>query len=480
MSADKPSLFQKKALEHISTPEQLDTMLEVLPRRNWIPVLVVGLGLTCFILWCVFGQIPVNVQASGIMVYPGKVVPLHSNTQGQLTKLLVGPGESVEFDQVLCEIHQPQLEEQLAVETDLLEELRTKIQLNQQLRERTLNSEIAFIETKKAWYQKQIQIHTELTTLRQEEKEAYLQKQLEQLNNLEKDLASLGEYLGEKLTNYEDLAKQEIFSTFDEDLHDTRQELLSNKVSRSELQVKKQDLEYQKMQFLSEHQTRLDNIEELKRKLEELDVQIARLEQAELTEKTQQNLTLREAEGKVQRLTKTLNLQSVIRAPYSGTLLEINTAPGQVLSTGQQIGLMENSGGANALVAVAYFPVKDGKKITAGMPTRVTPTTIKKERYGSIVGNITQVSTIPRSTDSIAATVGNKELAQSLKTGGAMIEVRSQLTPSEETNSGYKWTSGGGPELKVTSGMTFTMDTTIEYRKPITFLLPFLKEMGGK
>ncbi|MGB1070908.1 MAG: hypothetical protein ACPG1Z_04505, partial [Planctomycetota bacterium] len=127
MSADKPSLFQKKALEHISTPEQLDTMLEVLPRRNWIPVLVVGLGLTCFILWCVFGQIPVNVQASGIMVYPGKVVPLHSNTQGQLTKLLVGPGESVEFDQVLCEIHQPQLEGQLAVETDLLEELRTKI-----------------------------------------------------------------------------------------------------------------------------------------------------------------------------------------------------------------------------------------------------------------------------------------------------------------------------------------------------------------
>ena len=114
------------------------------------------------------------------------------------------------------------------------------------------------------------------------------------------------------------------------------------------------------------------------------------------------------------------------------------------------------------------------------MPTRVTPTTIKKERYGSIVGNITQVSTIPRSTDSIAATVGNKELAQSLNTGGAMIEVRSQLSPSEETNSGYKWTSGGGPELKVTSGMTFTMDTTIEYRKPITFLLPFLKEMGGK
>ncbi|OUU23957.1 MAG: NHLP bacteriocin system secretion protein [Planctomycetia bacterium TMED53] len=479
MSAEKPSLFQKKALEHISTPEQLDTMLEVLPRRNWLPVFVVGLGMACFILWCFFGQIPVNVKANGIMVFPGKVVPLHSHSQGQLLKLKVGPGESVQYDQVIAEVYQPELEGQLAVEEAMLAELKAKTKLNEELRLQTLSSEKSFIETKKAWYQKQIQIHTDLATLRHDEKELYLKKQVEQLNTLEQDLLSLGEYLKGKLANYEDLAKDEIFSEYDEDLHDTRQELLTNKVSLSELQVKKHDLDYQKLQFLAEHQTRLDDIEELNRKLEELDVQIARLDQAELTENSQQNMLIKEAEGRVQRLTQNLSHQSVIKAPYSGKVIELNIAPGQVLAPGQQIGSMENNAGTDALVVVAYFPVKDGKKVAEGMPTRVTPTTVKKERFGSILGQVTSVSSIPRSTDSIAATIGNKELAQSLGTGGSMIEVRSNLKRSDETSSGYEWSSGKGPEIKVTSGMTVAIDATTEYRKPITFLLPFLKELGG-
>ena len=479
MSAEKPSLFQQKALEHISTPEQLDTMLEVLPRRNWIPVLVIGMGLVCFALWCVFGQIPVNVKASGIMVFPGKVVPLHSHSQGQLLKLNVAPGDSVKYDQVIAEVFQPQLEEQLVVEESLLAELRAKTKLNEELCLQTLTSEKSFIDTKKAWYQKQIEIHSDLATLRHDEKEIYLQKQIEQLNILEKDLISLGAYLKGKLSNFENLAKDEIFSEYDQDLHDTRQELLTNKVSLSELQVKKHDLDYQKLQFMAEHQVRLDNIEELQRKLEELDVQIARLDQAELTEKSQQNLLIKEAEGRVQRLARNLSHQSVIRASYSGKVLELNVAPGQVLAPGQQIGLMENNAGTDSLVAVAYFPVKDGKKISTGMPTRITPTTVKKERFGSIVGSVTSVSSIPRSTDSIAATVGNKELAQSLGTGGAMIEVRSTLTPSDTASSGYEWSSGSGPDITVTPGMTVTIDATIEFRKPVTFLLPFLKELGG-
>jgi len=480
LSADKPSLFQKKALEHISTPEQLDTMLQVLPRRNWIPVLVVGLGIVSFTIWCIFGQIPVNVKAKGIMVFPGRVVPLQSHSQGQLLKLNVSPGDSVTKDQVIGEIFQPELREQLAVEKGLLSELKTKIELNEPLRQFTLASEKSFIETKKESYQQQIGTHTELAEMRLEEKDRYVQKQIDQINTLEQDLQSLDSYLTKKLTGFESLAEDEIFSAYDEELQDTRQELLTNKVSLSELQLKKHELDFQKLQFLAEHQTRLDNIEDLRRKLEELEVQVARLDQAELTEKTKLNLELLEVEGRIQRLTQNLNHQSVIRAPYTGKILELNIAAGQILTPGQQIGLIENEGGSDSLVAVAYFPVQDGKKIFSGMKTRITPTTVKKERFGSIVGDITSVSSIPRSTDSIASTLGNKELAQSLGTAGAMIEVRSRLAASPNTTSGYEWSSGKGPNISITSGMTVTVDATIEHRKPITFLLPFLKEMGGE
>jgi HlyD family secretion protein len=157
----------------------------------------------------------------------------------------------------------------------------------------------------------------------------------------------------------------------------------------------------------------------------------------------------------------------------------LTVSPGQVLTPGQQIGLIESTGSPEGLVAVAYFPVKDGKKIQPGMKTRITPTTIKRERYGSIVGDITSVSSVPRSTDSIAAIVGNRELAMSFGTGGSMIEVRSSLQAVEENPSGYRWSSGKGPDISITSGMTVTVDATIEYRKPITFLLPFLRELGG-
>ncbi|NCF99991.1 MAG: hypothetical protein GWP39_10835 [Planctomycetia bacterium] len=61
-----------------------------------------------------------------------------------------------------------------------------------------------------------------------------------------------------------------------------------------------------------------------------------------------------------------------------------------------------------------------------------------------------------------------------------MIEVRSRLASSPNTTSGYEWSSGKGPNISITSGMTVTVDATIEHRKPITFLLPFLKEMGGE
>lgn len=479
MSAEKPSLFRKKALEHISTPEQLDTMLQVLPRRNWLPLLVLGLGFLGFGFWCVFGQIPVNLNANGIMVFPGRIVPLQSHSQGQLLQLDVEVGDEVIKGQLLGEVYQPELVEQLAVEQQLLEELETKIAIIEPLRKFTLATEKQFIEAKRNWYQKQIESSTSLANARHAESDRYLAGQSQQLTVVQADLEILGQFLSKKLTDFEGLTQEKIFAAYDQELIDTRQELLNNKVAISELQLKQQEVEFQRLKFLTEHQVRLDAVEELQRKLEELAVQLARLDQAELTAETKNRLELTEAKGRVQRLTRNLNHQSIITSPRSGKILELTVAAGQMLTPGLRIGVIESSGDADGLIAVAYFPVKDGKKIHSGMKIRITPTTIKRERFGSILGDITSVSSVPRSTDSIAAIVGNRELAMSLGTGGSMIEVRSRLRTDDEAHSGYQWSSGKGPDIAITSGMTVTVDATIENRQPITFLLPFLRGMGG-
>ena len=53
--SDNSGLFRKKALEHISSPEQLDTLLEVLPRRSWLPLVVLGLAIFGVLVWSVVG-----------------------------------------------------------------------------------------------------------------------------------------------------------------------------------------------------------------------------------------------------------------------------------------------------------------------------------------------------------------------------------------------------------------------------------------
>ena len=479
MSSEKPSLFRQKALDHLSTPEQLDTMLQVLPRRNWIPLLVVGLGCLGFGIWCVFGQIPVNVTSSGIMVHPGRIIPLQSHSQGQLILLNFDIGDDVEKGQVLAELYQPVLSEQVNVERELLQELRTRVATIEPLRKFTLASEKQFITSKRNWYQQRVEKNTELASARQVESNRYLEQQSNQLLEHQSDLKSLGGFLEKKLVDFEVLTQQKIFAEYDQELIDTRQELLNNKIALSELSLKQQEIEFQRLKFLAEHQVRLDGIEELRRKMEELGVQEARLDQEELTTATKIQLELVEAQGRLQRFNRDLAHQSRIVSPHSGKILELTVSTGQMLSPGQRIGSIETNTSPSGLVAVAYFLVKDGKKIKSGMKARITPTTIKRERYGSIIGEITSVSSVPRSTDSIAAIVGNRELAMSFGTGGSMIEVRSRMEPNEENPSGYNWSSGRGPDITITSGMTLTLDATVEYRKPITFLLPFLRELSG-
>ena len=479
MPAEQSSLFRQKALDHISTPEQLDTMLQVLPRRNWIPLLVVGLGCLGFGIWCVFGQIPVNVSSNGIMVHPGRIVPLQSHSHGQLMHLNFEIGDSVEKGQVLAEIYQPTLTEQFNVDKELLRELRIRVATVEPLRKFTLASEKQFIQAKRNWFQQRIEDNGELATARQAESHRYLENQSNQLKEHKSDLKTLGKFLEKKLSDFEALTQQKIFAEYDQEVTDTRQQLLSNKIALSELSLKQQEIEFQRLKFLSEHQERLDGIEELQKQIEELDVQVARLDQAELTSETNTKLELVEAEGRLQRLEQDLAHQSQIVSPHSGKILELTVVTGQILTPGQQIGSIESNSSPNGLIAVAYFPMKDGKKIKSGMQTRITPTTIKRERYGSIIGEITSVSSVPRSTDSIAAIVGNRELAMSFGTAGSMIEIRSRLTTDDQNPSGYNWSSGSGPDIKITSGMTLTLDATIEYRKPITFLLPFLRELGG-
>ncbi|MEQ8232275.1 MAG: NHLP bacteriocin system secretion protein, partial [Gammaproteobacteria bacterium] len=70
MAGDDKDIFRKEALDQLSSPEQLEQLLEVTTRKAWISLYTVAGTLVAVLLWSIFGQIPITVDGSGIFVFP--------------------------------------------------------------------------------------------------------------------------------------------------------------------------------------------------------------------------------------------------------------------------------------------------------------------------------------------------------------------------------------------------------------------------
>ncbi len=132
------------------------------------------------------------------------------------------------------------------------------------------------------------------------------------------------------------------------------------------------------------------------------------------------------------------------------------------------------------MVSVTYLAVEDGKKIRPQMQILVTPDIVKRTRFGGIIGEITDVSPFPITSESATSAVGNSEVVQKLMgEGGGKIEAIAQLKLDSKTFSGYKWSSSDGPQLEISPGTRKTVRVTVEERSPITWILPILREWSG-
>jgi HlyD family secretion protein len=73
----------------------------------------------------------------------------------------------------------------------------------------------------------------------------------------------------------------------------------------------------------------------------------------------------------------------------------------------------------------------------------------------------------------------NDKLVQQLSAGGAPIEVQSDLIPSGDTLSGYKWSSPKGPETHIESGTLCSATITVKQQRPISLVIPVLRNYLG-
>ena len=283
-------------------------------------------------------------------------------------------------------------------------------------------------------------------------------------------------------------------------------EILHNRAKLRELNVKETETQ-------QKYQENLSTISQLKAELQQLDTQVKILEQQNLEASAGRKNPIQEVQQSIAQLEKQVEFNKQIKSPYSGCILELTANNSSVLSPGDPLGSVKidqyaasqqslalqdlgayapveqapsSYGGvisddaSDSITSVAYF-LGDGKKIQSGMKIYVTPDTVRRERFGGIVGTVTQVSPFPITKQGASSLVGNAEVVEEIVSQvGSVIAVQAQLQLDPSAPSGYKWSSSTGPKnLEISSGTTTIARVTIEKQAPIALVLPILREWSG-
>lgn len=196
--------------------------------------------------------------------------------------------------------------------------------------------------------------------------------------------------------------------------------------------------------------------------------------------KVDTELELVQIERNIDSVKQRLKLSTDVISPYSGRVLEVKLDENSIVQAGSSILNMELAGDSiKDLEVVVFVSSLDGKKVKPGMDIFISPSTIKREDYGYMVGKVTAVSEFPSTSQGMMRILQNQQLVQQLSAGAAPIQINADLTPDPSATSGYKWTSPGGPPVLIQSGTLGTANISVRSQRPISLVIPMLREFVG-
>ncbi|KUO64316.1 MAG: hypothetical protein APF84_09775 [Gracilibacter sp. BRH_c7a] len=185
----------------------------------------------------------------------------------------------------------------------------------------------------------------------------------------------------------------------------------------------------------------------------------------------------KELNDQINKLRTELEIESTIVAPEDGRVIEVDISMGEIVQPGMHLISIEREGDTvRDLEVVMYVPAEEGKQILPGMTAHISPTTVKKEEYGFMIGRVISVSEFPETAQGMMVTLGSQELVARLSRNSAPIEVRVELITDRSTVSGYKWSSLYGPPITIDTGTLCTGTVTISSQPPIRLVIPDVKK----
>lgn len=417
----KNSVFRKASIERLSSPEQLDQIMQVTSTRGWLALAGVGLLLTAAVAWAFYGHIPTDVRAMGVLIKSGGVYNIVPRSSGQIADMAVRPGNVVQAGQVIARVEQPAIVDQIKKTRQQLLELKR--------RHRNLQEYGAT----------DAELQEDLANQQRIDLERSIRSTREQIGWLEETIASQSRLLDDGLI--------------------TKQALL---LSRERLRSTEERIEY------------------LEHELKQIDIRMLSLSNRRNQELLGSSLQISELESEIERLVDQHLLASEVTSPYAGRILEVMAEAGSIVVPGQAIMRLDLVGDhIQDLEAVLYVPSSDGKKVRRGMTVQISPTTVKREEHGFMVGTVSRVSDFPSTPEAMARVLKNEQLVRLLSGGGAPYETYASLKLDPSSKTGFRWSSSAGPEAGIQSGTICSATIRIEERRPAELVMPVLRKILG-
>jgi len=172
-----------------------------------------------------------------------------------------------------------------------------------------------------------------------------------------------------------------------------------------------------------------------------------------------------------------------IVSTVAGEVADLNLRTGSFLNPGDKVvTLVEDS---ERLQAVLSLPADQGKRVHEGMEVRLSPTTVRQEQYGMLLGRVRSLTGYPITETEMTEVLGNSDLAKVILGEGGTFEAapimaRVDLQVNTSTPSGYAWTSRMGPDYKLTSGLLCQSQTVTGTERPVELVVPWIRRLLGE
>ena len=410
-------IFRKEALSRLASPERTDAGIRLVGASGWLILFSFIVAMAAGVAWAFATKAPIKVGGSGILIDQAGLVELSSEQGGLLEQVLLNAGDVVQQGQIVARLSRSELRRDLAgaqAELEDRQERFAQIKASHQARsEREAVADRLRVETL------------------EQTRAALLERQT---------------LLSERAASLEPLAKRKVVP----------------QIRLIEAQIAVSDVD-ERILTLDEEQQKIA-------------LAAAERESVREIERLEERLAIDEITRRIARLTERLAEEQVIRSPHAGRVVEIKVNPGDVLREGGALATLAPDNLGRDLLALIYVQPADGKRIEPGMDAEITPTTVEREVYGHILGQVEAVSPLPATPEGMRRVLQNDQLVEQLSLGGAPIEIRVRLTTAD-TATGFGWSASEGPVGGVNAGTLLEGRVVVDQRPLPDLVIPGLSAM---